>query len=595
MAYNPVNKNNYKQKLANKERVYTFVENTTVINLAEAFGVSVPTLILKYLKDLTLTVNRILSYDEVKYICELEGFKVVLPIIEDPFDRILATSDDPKTLVKRPPVVTIMGHVDHGKTTLLDTIRKSREVDREFGGITQHVNAYQVIKNQELITFVDTPGHAAFTEMRSRGAKMTDIVVLVVAADDGVQPQTIEVIDHVKASGCKIIVAINKIDRPDANVQNALSGLAARGITVEAWGGDVPCVEVSALKNINIDKLLEAILVVAEVEDYRANPKRNAVGAVIEASLDAGRGATATVLVQKGTLKVGNHLVCGTIYGKVRSIENDKGLSIKEAGPSSPVVVTGFSETPVAGDTFVVFDSQEEARNVAEKRKLKFKNIKEQSKLSSVSEQFNNLNLENKDLNVIIKGDVHGSVETIKAMLSKMVIGDRSVKVLSANPGAINENDIVLAQTSNSLVIGFNLRPNNTIRALAESKSVQIKLYTIIYRITEDLENILKGSIIKPKEEHVIGQLEVREVFRVPKVGNIAGSYVSDGYITRDSLCHLLRDQVIIYEGKISSLKRGKDDVKEVQKGFECGVGISNFDDIKVGDTIEVSLMMEVE
>jgi len=589
MAYN----NNYNNKNIKKEKVFEFHENTTVVDLASAFGVSIPTLIVKYMKDIALTINRVLSLDEVRYICENEGYTVKLPEIEDPLERLLAVSDDPSLLVSRPPVVTIMGHVDHGKTTLLDTIRKTRVVDKEFGGITQHTSAYQVIRNNKKITFIDTPGHAAFTEMRSRGAKITDIVVLVVSAVDGVMPQTIEVINHVKAAKVKMIVAINKIDVVGANPSKVINELANRGLSLEPYGGDIPVVEVSALKNIGIDQLLDVILLVAELEDYKAAVKRSAQATVIEATLDKATGATATILINRGTLKRGNFFVCGNSYGKVRTIQNELLKNIEEALPSDPVIVTGFSEVPLAGDRLAVFPSEKEAREASEKKKLASSIQKSVSKVTNINDLLTNI--KDTELKVIIKTDVQGTAETIKNMLSTMKVGDLSVNVLASNVGAINENDILLAQTSGSIIIGYNLRPNATIKKSAEDKKVAIKLYNIVYRITEDIEALLKGQIKKEVEEHVIGMLEVRQVFKISHVGTVAGCYVTDGYITRTSLCRILRDQVIIYEGKIASLQRFKDEVKEVKEGFECGVSIVNFNDIKVGDNIEVSLMQEVE
>ena len=487
-----------------------------------------------------------------------------------------------------------MGHVDHGKTTLLDTIRKTNVALGEAGGITQAISAYQINYKGKPITFIDTPGHAAFTEMRARGASITDIVIIIVAADDGVMPQTREAIDHAKAAGVPILVAINKIDKPGANPERVKTELSECGLTPDNWGGDTIYTEISAKENINIDELLENILLVAEMEQYKANPSRYAIGTVIESRLDKQVGPIATILIQNGTLRLGDPLVVGTSYGKVRVMKNDKGEEITEAYPSSPVEITGLSETPTAGDKFMAFESEKQAKSISDQRKEQAKqNNRKSNDAVTLDDLFSKINEGLKEINVIVKADVNGSSEAVKNSLEKIEVEDVRIKVIRSSVGAITESDVVLAKASNAIIIGFNIRPNNSIRDYAKENGVEIRLYDIIYKVVEEMEAAMKGMLDPVYEEKVLGSAEVRQLFKFSKVGVIAGSYVIDGIIKNDAKARIIRDGVVVYDGQINSLQREKDSVKEVKKGFECGLTIENFNDIKVKDIIEAYELVE--
>ncbi len=505
--------------------------------------------------------------------------------------------DAPEDLVERPPVVTIMGHVDHGKTTLLDQIRNSNVTAGEAGGITQHIGAYQVEVNGKKITFLDTPGHAAFTTMRARGAQVTDITILVVAADDGVMSQTIEAVNHAKAANVPIIVAVNKMDKPGVNPDRVKQQLMEHGLVPEEWGGDTIFVPVSALTGNGIEDLLEMVLLVAEVQELKANPNKRARGVVIEAELDKGRGAVATVLVQNGTLKVGDGIVAGNYFGKIRAMINDRGRRIKTAPPSTPVEILGLPDVPSPGDQFMVFEDEKKGRAIAEKRMQK--RIEEERGASSrvsLDDLFKQIKEgEVKDLNIIIKADVQGSAEALKSSLEKIDVEGVNVKIIHSGVGAISESDIILASASNAIVIGFNVRPEPNARSMAEQEKVDIRLHRVIYNVIEEIEAAMKGMLDPEFEEKVVGSAEVRQIFKVSKVGTIAGCYVIEGKIVRDGNARIIRDGVVIHDGKLDTLKRFKDDVKEVAQGYECGLTLQNYNDIKEGDLIEVYVIEEVE
>ncbi len=580
-----------------KENTIIYKENMTIGLLAKELNVK-PAVLIKKLFSIGIlaTINNAIDFDNAELL--VSEFNKKLEREQD-FDQNkfenFEINDKEEDLEKRPAVVTIMGHVDHGKTTLLDTIRKTDVVSLEAGGITQAISAYQVKYNGEIITFIDTPGHAAFTEMRARGASITDIVIIIVAADDGVMPQTKEAIDHAKASGAPIIVAINKIDKPGANVDKVLTELAEYGLMPEAWGGDTICCNISAKTGEGVDKLLENILLVAEISDLKANKKRYAIGTVVEATLDKHVGAKVTVLVQNGILRLGDPIVVGNSYGKVRTLKNDKGEEITEALPSQPVEITGINEIPKAGDKFMAFESEKQARSIGEARKQEAR-IKKNAKISvSLEDIFSKIQDGVKEVNVIIKADVNGSSEAVKNSLEKIEVEGVKVKVIRSSVGAITESDIVLASASDAIIIGFNIRPNNTIKDYAKEKGVEIRLYDIIYKAVEDMENAMRGMLDPEYEEKVTGSAEVRQLFKFSKVGIIAGSYVLDGVIKSSSKARIIRDSKVIYDGEIGSLQREKDSVKEVKKGLECGITISNFNDIKVSDVIEAYEMVEVK
>ncbi|CAB4750698.1 unannotated protein [freshwater metagenome] len=509
--------------------------------------------------------------------------------------------DDPETQMTRPPIITIMGHVDHGKTTLLDKIRKANVVAGEAGGITQHIGAYQVEKDGKLITFIDTPGHAAFTKMRARGAGVTDIVVLVVAADDGVMPQTIEAINHARVAGVPIVVALNKIDKDNADVQRVLAGLAEQQLTPEAWGGDTIVVEMSAQSGLGIDDLLDQLNAVAELEELTANPTGRAKGVVLEAQLDIGRGPVATIMVDKGMLKVGDPIVAGAAWGKVRAIINDRGEQIKQAGPSTPVQVLGLSAVPGAGEEFRSAPDERTARTVAGAREQRYRTMNQRGdarvqrgvKLEDIFTQIQAGEVAT--LNVIVKADVHGSLEAVTESLRKLERDDVRAAFVHRGVGTITENDISLAAATNATLIGFNVRPDRKIRELAEKENVEIRTYEIIYKLLEDVEKAMKGMLAPEFIEVVTGEAEVREVFKAPKVGAVAGCSVTSGVITRGSKVRFLREGTIIWKGNINTLRRFKDDVREVREGFECGLSLTDFQDLKSGDVIETYELKEVE
>ncbi len=587
------------KKDAQKEKgVLTYKDGMTVLDVATGLGKTPAQIIMKLMQaGIMANQNQTIDRETIELVAMDFGFELKDEVITDieRFDEIVI-EDDEKDLISRPPVVTIMGHVDHGKTTLLDTIRNSRVVKSEAGGITQHIGAYQVTHNGFAITFIDTPGHAAFTQMRARGAKITDIVILVVAADDGVMPQTEEAISHAKAAGCPIIVAVNKMDKPTANPDHVKTELANLGLLAEDWGGDTIFVPISALKGTGVEQLLEMVQLVAEMKELKANPNRLGMGTVIEAQLDKGRGPVATFLVQNGSLKIGDVVVCGNTYGRVRTMEDDRHCRFETASPSTAVAVTGLSDVPQAGDKFMVFPDERTAREVAEKRANKAK-LEELSlrKASSLEDLFNEASKDKeKILNLIIKGDVQGSVEALKASLEKINIEDLKVNIIRATVGAITDTDVSLAEASKAIIIGFNVRPMAPVRQEAQVKGVEIRLYNIIYKVIEDIEAALKGLLDPVFEEVVTGQAEVRSLFKLSKVGTIAGCYVTDGVIERNSLVRILRDGVVVFEGKMASLKRFKDDVKEVKYGFECGITIENFNDIKEGDVFEASILKEI-
>ncbi len=544
------------------------------------------------------TINQQIDTDAMELIADEYGVELVVkePVDEEALD-MLVEADNPEDLVPRPPVVTIMGHVDHGKTTLLDAIRKSRVVATEAGGITQHIGAYQVEVGGRKITFLDTPGHEAFTTMRARGAQVTDITILVVAADDGVMPQTVEAINHAKAANVPIIVAVNKIDKPEANPDRVKQELTQYGLVAEEWGGDTVFVNISALKKEGLDQLLEMVLLVADLQDLKANPKARPRGTVIEAKLDRGRGPVATVLVQNGTLRVGDIVVAGTTYGRVRAMTNDLGKRIKEAGPSTPVEIQGLGEVPSAGDLFVVYDDERAARQLVQKRANREKAEQMQTTarvtLDDLYRQIQEGNV--KELNVIVKADVQGSVEAIVGSIEKIDVAGVRVKVIHRGVGAITESDVALANASNAIIIGFQVRPDANAARLAEEHKVDIRLYRVIYDVTAELESAMKGLLEPEFKEVVLGHAEVRQVFHISKVGTVAGCYVTDGKLARDAECRLVRNGVVVYEGKLDSLKRFKDDVREVASGFECGLTLERFNDIKVGDVVEAFKMEAVK
>lgn len=604
------NRNNHKKRTDSRKpvapkkpkveepKILTYRPDMTVADVAQELKISNAAMIKKLMSQgLMATVTQVIDRDTIEVIALDEGFDVQDEVITDVtrFDE-MEINDDPKDLVKRPPIVTVMGHVDHGKTTLLDTIRKSRVVEGEAGGITQHIGAYQVERNGERITFIDTPGHAAFTEMRARGAKVTDIVILVVGADDGVMPQTIEALDHAKAAKVPIVVAVNKIDRPSANPDRVMTELSERGLVPEAWGGDTPFVQVSALKNIGIDELLDVLQLMSEIQEFKANPKRLARGTVIEASLDKGRGPVATLIVETGTLRITDYIVIGNTYGKIRTMSDDLGNRFDEAGPSQPVEVTGLNEVPQAGDIFMAFTDEKMTRSIASDRQSRQKETEQkQMKKRSLDSLFGQMEEETKELNIIIKGDVQGSIEALKGMLEKIDIKGFHVNIVRHSVGAITENDVTLASASDAIIIGFNVRPTAAVKKVADNEGVEIRLYSIIYRIQEDIEAALKGMLEPEFEEVVTGQAEIRETYKISKIGTIAGCMVTDGVIKRDALVRVLREGIVVYEGKLASLKRFKDDAKEVRNGFECGLSIENYNDLKVGDVIEASQLKEIE
>ena len=580
------------------ENVVIYKEGMTVSDLAKELDVPATEIIKKLMNlGIMASLNNSLSFDDVEMIVidydkTLKSFESQDKTNFEKFE----INDDEKDLKERPAVVTIMGHVDHGKTSLLDYIRHSQITTGEFGGITQHIGAYQIEKNGKKITFIDTPGHAAFTEMRARGAKVTDIVIIIVAADDGVMPQTEEAIDHAKAAGVPIIVAINKMDKPSANPERVMTEMANRDLTPEEWGGDVIYTKISALTGEGIDTLLDNIQLVSEMQELKANPNRYAMGTVIESKLDKNVGSTVTLLVQNGTLRLGDPIVVGTACGKVRTLKDDLGREVMEAGPSTPVEITGLSEVPSSGDRFMAFETEKEAKTIAENRKLqeKLKSSKVNNAVS-IDDLFSKIQSGIKEINVVLKTDVKGTEEAVKNALSKIEVGDVRVKVIRSGVGTITESDIVLANASDALIIGFNVRPNAKTVEVAKEYNVDIRLHNIIYKLVEEMESAMKGMLDPEYEEKVLGTAEVRKLFKFSKVGTIAGSMVTDGIIKSNAKARLIRDGVVIYDGEINSIQKEKDQAKEVKKGFECGITLVNFSDIKESDVIEAYEMVEIK
>ncbi len=591
----------HKEKLMSNsnpdDNIILYKENMSVASLAESLGVDGTELVMKLMQlGAMLSLTSIIDFETASVI--VSDYKKELKKEETQdisnFEEY-EVNDKAEDLKERPPVVTIMGHVDHGKTTLLDTIRKSAIVDTEYGGITQAIGAYQVEHNGSKITFIDTPGHAAFTEMRARGASITDIVIIIVAADDGVMPQTEEAIDHALAANVPIIVAVNKIDKPDAHPEKIRTEMAEHNITPEEWGGTIPFVDISAKAGTGIDRLLETIQAIAEMQELKANPNRYSLGTVIESKMDKNIGGVASLLIQNGTLRIGDPLVVGTTYGKVRTMKNDQGGSIVEAGPSTPVEITGLNGTPSAGDKFMAFETESEAKNVAEKRSIQARDNKFQKQTLSLDNLFASIDAGTKEINVVLKTDVRGSEEAVKNALEKIEVDGVKVKVIRSGIGTITESDVVLAQASNAIILGFCVRPSNSTKEMAKEYGVDIRLYTIIYKLVEEMESAMKGMLDPEFEEKIIGNAEVRKLFKFSKVGTIAGSYVTDGSIKNASKARLIRDGVVVVDTKIASLQREKDQVKEVKKGYECGLTLENYTDIKAGDIIECYEEVEVK
>ncbi len=585
-----------------QEEKKTIVVETPIIvkDLAEILKVSPGELIKKLMfMGFLANINQEVDNAAVIMVAEEYGYSVELKVTEkeEIEKELIEVEDDPKNLMPRAPVVTVLGHVDHGKTSLLDAIRETKVTSQEAGGITQHIGAYQAVINDQKVVFLDTPGHEAFTSMRARGAQVTDVAILVVAADDGVMPQTVEAINHVRAAGVPIIVAVNKIDKANANPDRVKQQLSEYGLVPEEWGGETIFAPVSALKGEGLDHLLEMIILLAEMSELKANPTATARGIVIEAQLDKGKGPVATILIQNGSLEVGDSIVCGSISGKVRAMINDKGKKVKKALPSMPVEVQGFSEIPEAGDIFQVVKDEKIARQIAEKRSIKRREAELQKtrkvSLDDLYKQIQEGHL--KDLNIIIKGDVQGSVEALKESLLKIGNEEVRLQVIHTGVGAVTESDIMLADASNAIIIGFNVRPEPNARKMAEQENVEVKLYRVIYEIIEDINAAMTGMLDPKFEEVVLGRAEIRQTFKVSRLGTIAGCHVVDGKITRDSGIRVIRNGIVIHEGKIDSLKRFKDDVREVVDGYECGIMLERFNDIKEQDIMEAFVMQQVK
>lgn len=580
-----------------EDNIVLYEEGMSVKAFADALGVSLNDIIKKLMSlGLMLSMNEVIDFENAEIVALDYNKTLKKKESQDiaDFDHY-EVIDDEKDLKERPAIVTIMGHVDHGKTTLLDYIRSTRVAEGEAGGITQAIGAYQTEKDGHKITFIDTPGHAAFTQMRARGASVTDIVVIIVAADDGVMPQTKEAIDHAKSAGVPIIVAVNKIDKPNINIERVYTEMSENGITPESWGGEYPFINLSAKTGEGVDTLLETILAIAEVKELKANPNRYALGAVIEEKLDKNVGGLSSFLILNGTLRLGDPVVVGTTYGKVRTMKNDKGESIVEAGPSTPVEITGLNDTPKAGDKFMAFETIEEAKEVAEKRKNIEKEKSNVKKTLSLDELFESVNAGQKEVAVVLKADVRGSEEAVKSALENIKVKDVRVKVIRSGIGPISESDIVLASASKAIVIGFNVVSSSDAKAMAKEYGIEIRCYTIIYKLVEDVEAALNGMLDPEYEEKIIGSAVVRQIFKFSKVGNIAGVYVTDGIVKNNANVRVIRDGKILIDTKISSIQRGKDQAKEVKKGFECGITLEKYDDFKEGDTFEVYVMEQVK
>ena len=593
----------HREKLVSNENeaddsIILYKDGMTIKDFAESINKPVTEIIKKLMMlGIMANQNMAISYDDASVLA-LEYDKTLKK--EETADisnfEMFEVNDDPKDLEQRPPVVTIMGHVDHGKTSLLDAIRKSSVVDGEFGGITQHIGAYQVKYNDKKITFIDTPGHAAFTEMRARGASITDIVIIIVAADDGVMPQTVEAIDHAKAANVPIIVAINKMDKPGADPDRVMREMSERGLTPEAWGGDTLFVPISAKTHEGIDKLLDNLLLVAEMQELKANPKRYAMGTVIESKLDKNVGSLVTLLVQNGTLRLGDPVVIGEYFGKIRTLKNDLGEEVVEALPATPVSVTGISGVPTAGDRFMAFESEKQAHSVAQQRsqtaKLKANKV---SSALSIDELFGKISEGLKEINIVLKADVKGSEEAVKNTLSKIEVEGCRLNVIRSGVGTITESDIVLANASNAIIIGFNVRPSGKILDVAKEYGVDVRLHNIIYKVVEEMESAMKGMLDPEYEEKTIGSAEIRKIYKFSKTGNIAGCYVLDGVVKMGAKARLVRDGIVIYDGAINTIQREKDQAKEVKAGFECGITLENYQDIKEQDIIEAYELVEIK
>ena len=593
------NNANVNRKPREEVKEMTYSSALTVGELADKIGRNASEIIkLLFMMGNMVTINSTLDDETIELVCMEFNVEVHKEIIieESDFEEQMDVEEDASLLTERPPVITIMGHVDHGKTTLLDTIRKAHVTEGEFGGITQHIGAYQVSVKGKKVTFLDTPGHEAFTAMRARGAKVTDVVIIVVAADDGVMPQTKEAIDHAKAAGVPVIVAVNKIDKAEANIDRIMSEMSDNGLMPEEWGGNTIFTKISAKVGTGVPELLETILILSEVEDFRANPSKMASGTVIEAKLDKGRGPVATLLIQNGTLHAGDAIVVGTSFGRVRKMVDDHGRELKQAGPSSPVEIIGLDSVPVAGDIFRAFDSEKKARQIAEtrlnKRIEQERSVSSALTLDDLARQIEEGDIQ--EINVIVKADVQGSAEAVKASLERIEIAGVKVNVIRSTAGAITESDIMLASASNAVVYGFNVRPNAAVRKKAEEEGIDIRLHNIIYKAIEEMEAAMKGLLAPVYEEVVIGQAEVRQLYKVSKIGTIAGCMVTDGCIKKDCKVRLIRDGVVIYEGKLNSLKRFQNDAKEVTSGYDCGLTIENYNDIKENDVIEAYEDQEV-
>lgn len=590
----------HKEKLMTNQAlddVVLYKNNMTVANLADALNIS-GTDIIKKLMSLgaMVSLNQAIDFEQAELVALDYGKTLKKEETQDVTNfEEFEVNDKEEDLVLRPPVVTIMGHVDHGKTTLLDYIRHSKVVEGEFGGITQHIGAYQITHNDGKITFIDTPGHAAFTEMRARGASVTDIVIIIVAADDGVMPQTVEAIDHAKSAGVPIIVAVNKIDKPNVNIERVMQQMSEHGITPEIWGGEIPFVNISAQTGEGVDLLLETIQIISEVNGYKANPSRYAIGTVIESKVDKNIGGVASLLIQNGTLRLGDPIVVGAFAGRVRTMKNDRGEAIVEAGPSTPVEITGISDNPSAGDKFMAFETESEAKSVAAKRYAALKEAKNKKEVVSLDDLFAKIKSGQKEINVVLKADVRGSEEAVRSSLEKIDVEGVRVNVIRSGIGTITESDVVLANASNAIIIGFNVIPSSITKEVAKEYGVDIRLYTIIYKVIEEMELAMKGLLDPEFEEHVLGSAEIRKIFTFSKVGKIAGCYVIEGIMKSGAQARVIRDGVIIYDGKVASIQREKDQAKEVKKGFECGITLENYSDIKEGDIIENYEMVEIK
>ena len=591
------NKTKLKGNDASNDSIILYEEGETVSSLANKLGVSAPDIIKKLISlGLMMNLNQVISFENAEIVVLDYGKTLKKSETRDisNFEEY-EVIDDEADLVLRPPVITVMGHVDHGKTTLLDYIRKSHVAAGEAGGITQAIGAYQIDYNGSKITFIDTPGHAAFTAMRARGASVTDIVIIVVAADDGVMPQTKEAVEHAISAGVPIVVAVNKMDKPSANPDKIMQEMAELNLTPEAWGGNTPFVNISAVTGFGIDSLLDTVLAIAEVSELKANPNRYAIGTVIETRADKALGSVASILIQNGTLRLGDPIVAGTVYGRIRTLKNDQGVNIISAGPSTPVEITGLNGSPAAGDKFMAFESEKEAKEIAEKREIEAKNQKQKKEVVSFDDLFNKIKGGAKEIKVVLKCDVRGSEEAVKSALEKLSTDEVKIRVIRSGIGGITESDVILANASDAVVIGFNVVPSNITKDVAKEYGVEIRLYQIIYKLVEEMELAMKGMLDPEYEEKVLGTASIKRMFKFSKVGSIAGCIVTSGIIKNKAQVRVIRDGVIIYDGIIASLQREKDTVKEVKNGLECGITIENFNDLKEGDIFEVYENVEVK